>query len=92
VNQDQQQINQTALLAGIVGQVGCVTVLLVAIAFGAGALLDNLLGTRPVFTMLFLIGSVPVTLYVIVRLSLTAVARIQPTLPPAENLEEETKE
>jgi F0F1-type ATP synthase assembly protein I len=92
VNRDQQQINQTALLAGIVGQVGCVTVILIAIAFGAGVLLDNLLGTRPIFTILLLIGSVPVTLYVIVRLSLTATARLQPPAPPAEDLEEETEE
>jgi F0F1-type ATP synthase assembly protein I len=91
VNRDQQQINQSALLAGIVGQVGCVTVVLVAIALGAGVFLDNLLGTKPIFTILFLVGSVPVTLYIIVRISLTAVARVLPA-PPAENLEEETKE
>ena len=91
MNRDQQQINQTALLAGIVGQIGCVTVVLVAIALGAGVFLDNLLGTKPIFTILLLVGSVPVTLYIIVRISLTAAARVQPA-PPAENLEERTKE
>lgn len=90
MKQNQQQINQTALLAGIIGQVGCITVILVAIALGAGVLLDNLLGTRPVFTILLLVGSVPVTLYLIVRMSLTAVGRLQP--PPPEELEEETEE
>ena len=91
MNQKQQQINQTALLASIVGQVGCVTVVLVALALGAGIRLDNLLTTKPVFTILFLVGSVPVTLYVIVRMSLTATARLQPDAP-AEDLEEETEE
>ncbi|MGH2537242.1 MAG: AtpZ/AtpI family protein [Candidatus Promineifilaceae bacterium] len=69
------QITETALLAGIIGQIGCLTVIIIAIALGAGLLVDNFLGTRPIFTILFLVGSVPVTLYVSVRVSLMAVAR-----------------
>lgn len=70
-------INQTALLAGIVGQIGCITVIIIAIALGAGVLLDRFLDTRPIFTILFLVGSVPVTLFVTVRVSLMAAARAQ---------------
>lgn len=71
------QINQTALLAGIIGQIGCITVILIALALAAGVLLDRFLDTKPVFTILFLVGSVPVTLYVTVRVSLMAAARAQ---------------
>jgi len=74
---DDEQINETALLAGIIGQIGCITVLLIAIALGVGILLDRFLDTRPIFTILFLVGSVPVTLYVTVRVSLMAAARAQ---------------
>jgi F0F1-type ATP synthase assembly protein I len=88
VNKNQQQIAQTALLAGVVGQVGCATVLIIALAFGAGFLLDRFLDTRPLFTIIFLIGSVPVTLYTIVRLTMYAVARTQ----QSSDLEEETLE
>ena len=70
-------INQTALLAGIVGQIGCITVIIIALALGAGVLLDRFLDTRPIFTILFLVGSVPVTLFVTVRVSLMAAARAQ---------------
>ena len=77
MNEDQQSINQAALLAGVVGQVGCITILLIGLALGAGLLLDRLLDTRPVFTILLMVGSVPVTLYIIVRVSLTASARAQ---------------
>lgn len=70
-------INQTALLAGIVGQIGCITVIIIAIALGAGVLIDRFLDTRPIFTILFLVGSVPVTLFVTVRVSLMAAARAQ---------------
>lgn len=87
---NNDQINQTALLAGVVGQVGCVTVLLIGIALGAGILLDNFLDTSPIFTIMFLVGSVPVTLYVTVRVSLMAVARSQRIL--AKNKTEEDSE
>lgn len=70
-------INQTALLAGIVGQIGCITIIIIAIALGAGFLLDRFLETRPIFTILFLVGSVPVTLFITVRVSLMAAARAQ---------------
>ncbi len=87
---NNDQINQTALLAGVVGQIGCVTVLLIGIALGAGILLDNFLDTSPIFTIMFLVGSVPVTLYVTVRVSLMAVARSQRIL--AKNKTEEDSE
>jgi F0F1-type ATP synthase assembly protein I len=74
---DDDQINQTAYLAGIVGQIGCITVIIIGIAMGAGILLDRFLGTRPIFTILFLVGSVPVTLFVTVRVSLMAANRAQ---------------
>lgn len=40
-------------------------------------LLDQYLGTDRLFTFLFVVGSVPVTLYMTVRISLSAVARVQ---------------
>ncbi len=87
---NNDQINQTALLAGVVGQVGCLTVLLIGIALGAGILLDNFLDTSPIFAIMFVVGSVPVTLYVTVRVSLMAVARSQRIL--AKNKTEEDSE
>ena len=65
------------MLAGIVGQVGCLTVIIIGLALGAGLLLDRFLGTRPIFTILLLVGSVPISLYIIVRISLTAAGRAQ---------------
>lgn len=89
MNKDQKQIAQTALMAGVVGQVGCATVIVIAAALGAGFLLDRYLDTRPIFTIIFLIGSVPVTLYTIVRVTMTAVNRTQRRLD--QNTEEEAK-
>jgi hypothetical protein len=91
VNQDPKQINQAALLASVVGQVGCLVVLIIGLALGAGLLLDKFLGTRAIFTVLLMVGSVPVALYITVRLSLTAVKRSQDALQSqdSKNAEEE---
>jgi len=81
VSQNNQQFDQTARVAGLVGQIGCVTgfaaMIIIAVAFGVGQLLDNWLGTGGIFSILFLVGSFPVTLYVIVRISLMALKRAQ---------------
>ena len=79
------------MLASVVGQVGCLVVFIVFIALGAGILLDKLLGTKALFTVLLMVGSVPVALYLVVRISLTAVARAQNRLEEkADDSEEET--
>lgn len=82
MSQNNPQYDQTARLAGLVGQIGCVTgfaaIIIIGIAFGLGRLLDSWLGTDGIFTILFLIGTFPITLYVIVRISLYALKRGQP--------------
>ena len=81
MSQSNQQINQTAKVAGLVGQVGCVTgfiaIVIIALALGVGQFLDSRFGTGGYITVLFAIGSFPITLYAIIRVSLAAVARAQ---------------
>ncbi len=90
MNQNQEQINTSAMLASVVGQVGCLVVFIVFIALGVGILLDKLLGTKALFTVVLMVGSVPVALYLVVRISLTAVARAQNKLAEqADDSEEE---
>ena len=73
------------MLAGVIGQVGCVVVIIIGLALGAGILLDRFLETRAIFTVLFMVGSVPVALYITVRISMTAVSRAQQTFEEKEN-------
>ena len=79
-------------LAGIAGQVGFVALLIVAVALGAGLWVDRLLNVRPLFMILFLIGSVPITIFIMIRLALGAVSKIKPVLPPREKTEQTKKE
>ena len=90
MSKNQQQINTNALLASVVGQVGCLIVFIVFIALGVGLALDKFLGTKAIFTVLLMVGSVPVALYLTVRISLTAVNRAQNKLQESEETEEDT--
>ncbi len=78
-------------MAGIAGQVGCVTLIIVFVALFAGLWLDRLLDSKPVFTILLLLGSAPFSLFLTFWLATRAVKNIKP-LPPAGAQTEKKKE
>ena len=64
-------------LAGVMSQVGCVTVAIVVGALLLGLWMDSQFNTRPVLTILFLLLSIPVSLYSLVRIALSTAAQFQ---------------
>ena len=63
-------------VAGMVGQVGCVTLGVIFAALFLGLWLDKTFETRPTFTILLMVGSIPVTIYLLFRLAKAAADRI----------------
>jgi magnesium-transporting ATPase (P-type) len=93
VSQDPN-LRQAAALTNTVGQVGCVTgivaLVIIGVAFAAGWFLDDYLGNeRKIFTVIFLVGSFPVTLYAMVRISLWMVGKANRTV---EKINQEEKD
>ncbi len=92
MSKSKRQNEYAAAYAGLISQIGCVTsiasIIIIAVAFFAGQFIDNYLGTRGIFTVLALVGSFPVTLYVIVRIALSNVARAQNLLERNEDEQE----
>lgn len=87
-------LRQAAALTNTVGQVGCVTafvaLIIIGIAFGAGWFLDGYLGNeRKIFTVIFMLGSFPVTLYAMIRISLWMMGKANRT---AEQINQEEKD
>ena len=76
-------------LAGVAGSVGCLTVLIIIFALFAGLWLDNQLQTRPTFTIIFLIGSVPVTLVAMFWVVRQATTRMRPEEKPQSEVDQE---
>lgn len=62
----------------VAGQVGLATVVLVFLALFAGLWLDSLFGLRGPFTIGLVVLSVPLSLYMMVRVALSATRAIQP--------------
>ena len=87
-------LRQAAALTNTVGQVGCVTgivaLVIIGVAFAAGWFLDDFLGNeRKIFTVIFLLGSFPVTLYSMVRISLWMIGKANRTV---EQINQEEKD
>ena len=77
---DRQPIVSGTALASMVSQIGCLVILIVVGALLAGLWLDKLADTRPLFTIVLLLTSVPVSLFISVRVALSTAARLAP--PP----------
>jgi F0F1-type ATP synthase assembly protein I len=86
----QYAINLT--LASIAGQVGCLTLVIIFLALFAGLWLDRYFATRPLFTIVLLIGSVPVTLFLMFRVVRAATSRIKPIEKTEKNKNPITEE
>ncbi len=90
--EQRQQANNTfnMTLAAVVGQVGCITPIILLGALFAGLWLDRQFETRPLFTILFIIGSAPVSVVILYRIVRSAMDRIKsPVSNSAKTSEEE---
>ncbi len=62
--QDRERVQNAFNLsvAAVGSQVGCMTTIIILIALVIGLWLDRVFSTKPMFTILFTIGSIPFTL------------------------------
>src|SRR4030042_2436522 len=79
----KQTANNVALFS-VGGQVGCATLMIVFLALFVGIGLDKLLGTKPLFTIILILGSAPLSLFLTFKLAMRAVKSATPQEP--ENL------
>ena len=63
-------------LAGLLGSVGCVTLIVIFVALGIGLWLDLQFDSRPLLTVIFVLASIPVTIFLMVRIVLGGMERI----------------
>lgn len=64
-------------LASMASQAGCLSVILIFLALFAGLFLDARLDTHPVFTIVLMVISIPVSLLAMIRLMLSSVAAMK---------------
>ena len=79
-NQPEPNRAQTAVSMKFVtvgGEVGCLTLLIVIVAVFGGIWLDRLLDTKPLFTIILVLGSAPLSLALTFYLAMRAVKNVQ---------------
>jgi NhaP-type Na+/H+ or K+/H+ antiporter len=85
----RKQNRKNMLLAALLGQIGVLTLVIVLTAAFGGLALDARLGTKPWFTIGLLIGSIPVSILIMVWIARKTVAKIK-AVDSEEMLEEES--
>ena len=71
-------------LASVAGLGGCVVLIVVVAALFGGLWLDSALNTKPLFTLLLVIGSVPVSIFLMYRVAMSIISRSR-TQPKTTN-------
>ena len=92
---EEQSDNQMAaaraslqLAFKVIAQIGLLTLVVVAVAIFGGLWLDRALDTKPIFTVILILGSFPISLYVIYRVALGAMRGISPAAATPRRKEE----
>ncbi|MBN2386162.1 MAG: AtpZ/AtpI family protein [Anaerolineales bacterium] len=74
--------NANLAAAGLAGQIGCVVPVIILASVLAGLWLDELFATGKLITLIFVLGSLPVSIYLTFRLAMRAVKEINQSIPP----------
>ena len=65
------------LLVVMVGQVGCLTLIIILASVFGGLWLDKMFGTKPVFTLALLFAGIPVSVIVMLVVARRTLARLK---------------
>ena len=65
------------LLVVMVGQVGCLTLIIILASVFGGLWLDKMFGTKPVFTLALLLTGIPVSVIVMLVVARRTLARLK---------------
>jgi len=74
---NNRQVISNNFLIALITQVGCLTLVIILLSLLGGLWLDKTFGTRPLFTLLFLLAGTPLSVIVMVFVSRRAVAKIK---------------
>ena len=65
------------LLVVMIGQVGCLTLVIILASVFGGLWLDKTFGTKPIFTLVLLFTGIPVSVFVMLTVARKTLARLK---------------
>ncbi len=63
-------------VTGVMGQIAGMSVIVIGLGLAAGILLDRTLGTRPMFTLVGILISLPLHMWLVYKIAMRAVTQI----------------
>lgn len=85
----KKQNTLNLVIAAVLGQVGCFTLLIIIAALLGGMSLDARMGTKPWFTIGLVVASIPVSLILMFFIARKAISKIKTDGPNASKNEED---
>jgi hypothetical protein len=82
-----KSVVSTLPVVALGGQIGCFTLVIVIAAVLGGLWLDELLGTKPILTVIFILGSAPLTLVLTYWMAMQTIKKINPPTPDVAQTE-----
>ena len=73
---NRQKIFNTLLIV-MVGQVGCLTLVIILVSVLGGLWLDKTLGTKPLFTLILLFAGIPLSVILMLTTARRTLARLR---------------
>ena len=67
----------STLLIVMVGQVGCLTLVIILASVFGGLWLDNSFGTKPIFTLVLLFAGIPISVLIMLVVARRTLARLK---------------
>ncbi len=74
---DNRRNMVSTLLIVVIGQVGCLTLAVILASVFGGLWLDNMFGTKPVFTLVLLFAGIPLSVILMLYVSRKSLARLK---------------
>ena len=74
-HKDRSGIN--TILVVMIGQVGCLTLVILLLSVLGGLWLDNLLGTKPILTLVLLFAGIPVSVILMIVVARRTLAKLK---------------
>ncbi len=65
------------LLIVMIGQVGCLTLVIILLSIFGGLWLDNTFGTKPIFTLVLLLAGIPLSVVLMLVVARRTLARLK---------------
>ena len=75
-DQDHRNVINTLLIV-LVGQMGCLTLVVILLTVLAGLWLDNTFHTKPIFTLVLLLAGIPLSVILMVYVGSKTLARLK---------------